>query len=347
MALGTDYYTELFTTTLESFDKSKLVDQVLTRHPTLDLFKEEASSDTGTHLVLPLEAAEDGETAWTDASGSFSDNVSDDVAGAAEFSWSNPLVSKIRLRYLDLQKNAGSKTKIFDLVQTHLNAAQKQHARVLAEALHEDASDWSSGQIESFDRAVSDPDYDADPEGDASNDNAFFYGGIETHDGSGTLDSDKSYWGSVRTRIDGSDESSIVKTFRTVENDLIDQTSNMSDLTHIIAGRNIFEEYVDSFDDKVRYVLDGAESPAGQRKFRAVYFGDVEVRYDPDAPDDRAYFLDINTWRMKHLNSEFMKVQDTQKVPNTLDVITPIASVVALGCNERRANAVLERDADA
>ena len=97
-ALGAAAYTELVASTLEKIEP-QLVDQIFTKHPTLDMFKQYAKSYTGRSMVLNIEAAEDNNTVVTDASGTFTTGVSPDIMGSAEYNWSNPYVSKVRVQW--------------------------------------------------------------------------------------------------------------------------------------------------------------------------------------------------------------------------------------------------------
>ena len=350
MAIGASEYTELITSTLEQIEED-LVDQVLLKHPTLDLFRSNAKSDTGRKLVVNLEGAQNGSTAFTDASGSFSNTVSDDIMGAAEYDWSVPLVTHVRLKHTDLEKNAGSRTQLVDLLKTHIESAKKGHSLTIARALHSlytvssgststetdqngdnfTAYGPQSGQgFQGFDAIVSNSTYDTA--------NSLTVGGIDS--------SSKTYWQATRRTSSAASES-IRKAFRMMRNDLAVATSNMHNIDAIVAGRAVFEEYEDALDDKIRYVVDqgSQEGPPGQGQFRAFYDGDIQVRLDPDCPADRAYFLDTSTWRFRYLNDNWMKVHKPQSVPGTLDFVTPIASIVSVGVNERRANGVLIRTA--
>jgi len=340
MALGAAYYSELVTTTLESIEKDKLVDQVLVRQPTLDLLKGEASSDSGRSLVLPLIGAEDGGTTFTDASGTFSTAVSGDIAGASEFDWASPLVSKVRLKFVDIQKNLGSKTQVFNLLKTHLEAAQRQHARVLASSLWASVSDFSAGEPVPFSLAVNSAAGDQDPSAETGG----TIGAVPVQTYGGIDSAVNTFWVSPVTTSSAAAQT-ILQAFRGFERDLEDATSAMSKVSHIIAGRDVYEEYEDALDDKVRYVVDGGASKDAQTRFKDIYHGDVVVRYDPQAPADEALFLDIDSWRFRYLNDQFMKVQDTQQIQGTLDFVTPIASVISIGTNERRANGRLIRTA--
>lgn len=322
-ALGAAAYTELVATTLEKIE-ADLVDQIFTRHPTLDMLKQYAKSYTGRSMVLNLEAAEDDNTVVTDSSGTFSTGVSPDIIGAAEYVWSAPYVSKVRIRWKDLQMNTG-KEAIVDRLTAHIENVKKSHAKRIVEGIHKAAGDVGAGEFNSLDQLV------------GTYADTATIGGI-TATGAGH------YWNATRLTIPVEDEpggQSIRKAFRTVRNELLVQTSNDAQVTHIIAGRKVFEEYEDSFDDKVRYLVQTGDS--GQGQFRIIMDGDIEVRLDPDCPEDRAYFLDVNSWRFGYLNGNFMKVQPAQTIEGTLDFVTPVASVLGVGVNSRRNNALLIR----
>jgi hypothetical protein len=125
-----------------------------------------------------------------------------------------------------------------------------------------------------------------------------------------------------------------------MRNELLVKTGNDAEVTHIIAGRKIFEEFEDSFDDKIRYV----DFEKGQTRFRGIYDGDIEVRLDPDCPEDRAYFLDVKRVALRHAETaNFMKAQSAQVITGTLDFVTPLASVLSVGVNQRRNQGVLVR----
>ena len=322
-ALGASEYTELVASTLEKIE-ADLVDQIFTRHPTLDMFKQYAKSYTGRKLVLNIEAAEDDNTTVTDASGTFSTSVSPDIIGAAEYDWSSPYVSKVRVQWANLQKNTG-KEAIVDLLTAHIENVKKSHAKRIVTGIHKAAGAVGAGEFNSLDQLVG-----------TSADTATI-GGITAADAD-------HYWNATRLTIPVAADpggQTIRKAFRTMRNELMVNTSNDAEVTHIIAGRKVFEEYEDSFDDKVRYMVTTGDT--GQGQFRIIMDGDIEVRLDPDCPEDRAYFLDVNSWRFGFLNGNFMKVQPAQTIVGTLDFVTPVASVLSVGVNNRRNNGLLIR----
>jgi hypothetical protein len=320
-ALGAADYTELVASTLERIE-ADLVDQIFTRHPTLDLFRQYTKSYNGRSMVLNIEAAEDDSTVVTDDSGSFALDRSPDIIGAAEYTWSKPYVSKVRIDWLTLQKNTG-KEAIVDLLEAHIENMKRSHAKRIVEGLHKAGSAVTANEFNSLDLVVGNSDVNPT------------VGGI-------TSAGPDHYWNATRLTIPVADEpggQSIRKAFRTLRNELLVNTSNDADVTHIIAGRKVFEEFEDSFDDKIRYV----DFEKGQTRFRGIYDGDIEVRLDPDCPEDRAYFLDVAAWRFGHLNGNFMKVQEPQAIVGTLDFITPAASVLSVGVNQRRSQGLLIR----
>lgn len=335
-------YNELLASTLENIEASP-VDQVLTLHPTLDLFAKEAESLTGESLRLNLVSAEEDDAVFTDKSGTFATTKSPDIVSVAKYDYSAPLVAKVRLEWYTLQQNSG-KQAIVNLVETHLKAMRNRTAKKIASTLHKRAKNGvdsglgtNTGPFFGFDHVVSNSAYDANPTGAAAgSETPFTVGGITASDAN-------HFWNATRLEVAADSGTSIRKAFRKMRNEL--QVNNDGDhkVTHIIAGRDIFEELEDSFDDKVRYVDFGE----GQTRFRAILDGDIEVRLDPDCPAKRAYFLDINSWKLGYLNGNFMKIQETQKIQGTFDYVTPIASVPVVGTRQRRANGVLLRPSTA
>jgi hypothetical protein len=319
--IGAERFTELIASTLEKIE-ADLVDQIFTRHPTLDMFKQYVKSYTGRSMVLNVEAVEDDNTVVTDNSGTFALDRSPDIIGAAEYFWSQPYVSKVRLDWKTLQKNTG-KEAIVDLLSAHLENVKKSHAKTLVRGIHKLGSEVGENEFNSLDLLV----------GNSS---------VNPTAGGITAAGPDHYWNSVRLAIpvEGDEGGQTIrKAFRTMRNELLVNTGNDAEVTHIIAGRKIFEEFEDSFDDKIRYV----DFEKGQTRFRGIYDGDIEVRLDPDCPDDRAYFLDVSSWRFGTLNGNFMKVQPAQVITGTLDFITPLASVLSVGVNQRRNQGLLVR----
>lgn len=313
--LGAPEFTELFATTLEKYE-SELVDNVLTSHPTLDLFKSNAKSSHGRSLVIPLRAARLHRTSVTDSSGTFSTSVDGKVVGAAVYDWSRPIVTPTRVEWEELQQNTGEQ-ELIDLLKAHKDTAVDDHATFLAQGLHDKTP--VAGMFQSLETIVSDT------------------GEIGKID---PATAGKEYWrSSVHTSSQAGE--SIIKAFRTLENDIIVATKGRHSCDAIVAGRDVYEEYVDHLDDKVRYV----NAEGGQTKFKGVWFGNIEVRLDPDCGPGTAFFLDTKTWRFRFLNGNLMKVQSSQPISGTLDFVTPVASMISVGTDERRANGKLIRTA--
>ncbi len=317
--IGAEGWTELFAATLENRETDP-VDQIFTRHPTLDLFRTFAMSKTGRELVMYLEGAEDDNTVVTDKSGTFDLDFAPDILGTAVYQWSRPYVSRVRLPWQDLQENSG-KEKLVSLLEFHMENVQKSHAKKIALGLHKPVP--AVNEFLSLNQIV---------------DDTTTVGGIDP--------SEYDYWASTVLTIPADETvegyQPIRKAFRTMRNELNVNNKGGQNVTHIIAGRKVFEEFEDAFDDKVRYLI--TQDREGQTRFAAYMDGDIEVRLDPDCPEDRAYFLDVTTWRFCYLSDNFMKVHPSQVITGTFDIVTPVASVLSLATNQRRANGVLIRD---
>ncbi len=344
-ALGATEFGELVISTLRKIEPA-LYDNVTLRHPLLELLRNEQKSETGRALVVPLELGLNESTQLTDRSGTFSTAVSGEILSAGQFNWSAPIVSSVRLRWKDLQENQGAQKQI-DLLKTHITNMQYSHGRKLVEFLHAVAGDGEviegsgsgynalgagpEGQFHSLDQLVGNAAYDGNPDG----------GGLESPFTVGGIDASvQPLWQAHRIEVAQDSTLTIRQIFRHIENEVFVATHGKNAIDTIVCGRTIFEEFVDSFDDKVVYDDSFAE---GQAKFTQVKHGSLIVRLDPDCPPRRAYFIEKGTLIFRSLAGNFMSPQDTQKIPGTLDVTTPAASVLAVGVNERRANGVLLR----
>lgn len=318
MAVGADFYSSLIASTREAIDTQTLVDNVLTQHPLLDLFKQNAKSYTGRLVNVNIEAAENGSTAWTDASGTFSTGVDSDIVGTASYSWSNPLVSKSRLRFMDIEMNQGQE-QIVDLVKAHLKAAEKGHAKTLAAALYDATPD--AGAPLSLPVIV---------------DSTGTVGGING--------ATKSYWRATERNSDVADED-IKAAFRAVLNSIF-IAGDGSRPTHILCGVDVYEEYEASLDEAARAMMTANPSTIDGR-FRELRFDGLVVRLDPDCPANQAYFLNADDLVLGYLGDNWMKVQPAQQIVGTHDVVTPITSVVVVGVRQRRSHGKLVRTAAA
>lgn len=127
MALGNAAFTQLFATTLQKYEKV-LADNVLLTHPTLELFKQEAKSQTGRGLVIPLRAANLGATAYDSATGSggYSTAVSADTIGAAVYDWSKTVITPYRVKHSDILQNTGPE-QVVSLVEEYVKGATADH----------------------------------------------------------------------------------------------------------------------------------------------------------------------------------------------------------------------------
>lgn len=343
MALGADTFTEMVTSTLEKIYPT-LVDNVYTRHPALNWIRSKETSATGDFLRIPLELAENTSTGYTDSSGSFDTGVSPDIMGSAKYDWSDPLVSKVRLRWLDLQKNDGEQ-QLVDLIRAHINSMTKAHSQHIAQDLHAGTDLRTPTErflslaeiINDFNTITSGSD--ATQAGDDERTNNTDIGGIATT-------SNTDVWtGTVVTK--DVTEASIRRDMRHLVDDLYIANKSEHMVDKWIAGKHMFQLYEATFDDKMRY-----PDPSGsaESRFKQVTFGGETVRLDPDADSNVMYALDTDHWTIRCLAGNFMKQMESQKIEGTFDRITPVASVLAVGTDNRRANGKLhdsnETDSD-
>ena len=150
----------------------------------------------------------------------------------------------------------------------------------------------------------------------------------------------KSYWKSTEKTIPSTGGSSqdIITAFRTISDDVYVASGERPNA--IIAGRAVFAEYENSFDNKVTY---NAPLGAADSRFRELAFDGIPVRLDPDAPTNTAYFINTDYLVARYLGGNFMKAMPAQQIQGTLDTVTPLATVLCFGTNNRRAHGKLVR----
>ena len=312
MSIGAQAYTELIASTREALDTQELVDNVITQHPLLEIFKDNARSYTGRAVQVNIEGAENGSTTFTDDSGSFSTGIDSDLVGTALYDWSAPMVTKTRLAFKTIEMNQG-KEQIVDLVKTHLKAAEKGHAKTLAQAL-----------------------YDATPAVGAPLSLPVLVNGGNVVGGiDGSV---KGYWNSLRMTYGTAYPAKAA--FRDTLNQLFIYGDG-SRPTHILCGVDVYEKYESQLDEAARAMMTANPTTIDGR-FRELKFDGLTVRLDPDCPANEAYFLNKDDIVFGYLADNWMKVQPAQQVPGTLDYVTPIASVVVVGLRQRRSHARID-----
>lgn len=333
MALGDNAFTQVFTTTLQKYEK-QLVDNVLLEHPVLEVFKASAKSYTGRGLVVPVRAANLSATVYDNSgSGTHSTSVSSDILGSAVFNWSDTIITPFRLKHNDIIQNSGPE-QIVNLVEEYVKAASADHADFIVAELHKNTADFETGQLMPLDMVFGNAGSDAYFDG--SNADWTPVGGIDPNAAG------KSYWQSTRIEsyTNGPNQEDIVAAFRRVVNDIYQNSRKRPDI--IIAGRAVYEELEAYLVEKGQYQL--LNGGTAQLRFQTIKFGNLEVRLDPDCPDNRAWFLNRDSLRFGYCAGEFMKAYPAQPLEGTLDTVSPIASRLVFGTVERRANGLLIRE---
>lgn len=396
MALGQNDFNELLSATVQKIEK-QLVDNVMTAHPTLDFLKANIKSATGPSVIFPIVAADDSSTVFTDASGTFDTGKSSDILGVAKYDWAEPLVSKVRVEFKQLEMNSGPEA-VVSLAKAHLDAAVKGHGKKIATVLHT-AGSAGAGAFNTLDEIISSTDKlttttartvggirggvatksvtDYERAGTTATltigahdyivgDSVVVTGvipavagtftltavaattisyttgtsatvGTTATTGSVTCSAIKTYWKSTESTILPAAQD-IRTAFRTISDDIYVASGERPNA--IIAGRNVFSEYENSFDSKIQYP--GVSGTVDSR-FRQIDFDGIPVRLDPDAPVNSAYFINTDYLVARYLGGNFMKAMPAQQITGTLDSVTPLASVIAVGTNNRRAHGKLNR----
>jgi hypothetical protein len=400
MALGQADFNELLSATIQKIEK-QLVDNVLTAHPTLDFFKSNVKSATGPAVIFPIIAADDSSTTFTDASGTFNTGVSSDILGVAKYEWAEPLVSKVRVQFKQLEMNSGPEA-VVSLAKAHLDAAVKGHGKKIATVLHT-AGSAGAGAFNTLDEVISNSDtlttttsrtvggirggtasYTITNTSRGSGSAVYTIGAHDyivgdlvtvsgTTQGAGALNFStpqaitavtsttfsvadtgstiasaadtgtsnvaaiKTYWKATEKTILAASQD-IITAFRTISDDIYVASGERPNA--IIAGRNVFSEYENSFDNKVTY---NAPLGSADSRFRELAFDGIPVRLDPDAPVNSAYFVNTDYLVARYLGGNFMKAMPAQQIVGTLDSVTPLASVLCFGTNNRRAHGKLNR----
>lgn len=148
----------------------------------------------------------------------------------------------------------------------------------------------------------------------------------------------KDYWVATEKTLTTGGGVDIRTAFRTISDDIYVASGERPNA--IIAGRNVFAEYENSFDSKIQYP---GVSGTGETRFRQLDFDGIPVRLDPDCPTNSAYFINTDYLVARYLGGNFMKAMPAQVITGTLDTVTPLASVLCVGTNNRRAHGKLNR----
>jgi hypothetical protein len=314
-ALGDEFFVQTFVTTLQKFEK-QLVDNVLTEHPVLDLFKSNAKSTTGRGLVIPVRAANLSATGYTNASGDHSTLPSNDIMGAAVYTWANSVITPFRLKHREILQNSGAE-QVVSLVEEYVKAASEDHKVFLANALYGSAGTYTDGDIIPLDVLISD---------------STTVGGIDP--------ANSDWWKSTVKDIAVADKD-IAAAFRETVNAIFKASSKRP--THVIVGMDVYEELEAYLANKGVVQTLGGDSAS--IRFSEIKFGSLTVRLDADCPNDTAYFIHQPSLRFAYLAGEFMKAYPAQRLEGKLDTVVPLASTIQVGTSERRAHGKLTRSA--
>jgi hypothetical protein len=319
-AIGTTAYGEALSLALRNYLATKPINQTWTDHPLFDTLKKNASSASGPELVVPVQGGSVAQPAFTtNGSGLFAPVVSDEIVGSARYTWSRPLVGHIRLRYQDLEENAG-KTQLTSKLRVHVDDLMEQTKVKIVDLLHTANGSLPSGGFSSLDTLC--------------NDAVTTVGGINS---SGT---GNAYWSPVTETSPGTDPKLVVRAM--VQNIVKNAKGVRPDVVHV--GQTMWDAVLEYLDDR-SIITGGVGGSSQELEWESVRFGGVELRWDYDCPDDRAYFLHTPSLYFKYLGDNFMKSVEAKQVnevvnganQNTLDEVYPVVTIMSVGTSQRRA----------
>ena len=117
------------------------------------------------------------------------------------------------------------------------------------------------------------------------------------------------YWRTLSYQFNNTlDKTNISQAFRAVFLDMKAGKEEKPD--GIIAGRNIYEMYADFLESKSSLAAStfGTLTSTADFGFEALKYGNVPVMYDPNCPDDKAYFINTRYLKLHVLRHVNMKV---------------------------------------
>jgi hypothetical protein len=323
-AIGTSAYGEALSLALRNFLSKRPINQTYTEHPLFETLKKNAGSETGPRLVVPVIGGAVAAPEFTsNGSGLFVPSVSDEIAGSAEYNWSKPLVGHIRLRYQDLEENAG-KTQLSNRLRVHIDDLLEQNRVKLVNLLHTEHGDLPSGSFASLDSIC--------------NSDVVSVGGIDSSA------SGNSFWTPV-TESAASEDPKVA--IRTMVQDITRNAKGVRpDVVHV--GQNMWDAIQEYLDDR-SVITSGIGGTDVELSWESVKFGGVEVRWDYDCPADRAYFLHTPSLYFKYLTDNFMKSVPAKQVNETvsgatnvsLDDVFPVVTIMCVGTSQRRAQGLI------
>lgn len=121
------------------------------------------------------------------------------------------------------------------------------------------------------------------------------------------------YWRTLTYQMNASlTKDSISQAFRSVFLDMKKFENGKPD--GIIVGRNIFDMYSDFLESKSSLAASGFSTLTGKADwgFDSLNYGGVPVMYDPNCPDNKAYFVNTKYLRLHVLRHVNMKVTELQ-----------------------------------
>lgn len=318
-AIGTTAYGEALSLALRNYLNTKPINQTWTTHPLFDTLKKNASTATSPELIVPVIGGSVAAPEFTtNGSGLFTPSVSADIAGSAKYTWSRPLVGHIRLRYQDLEENAG-KTQLADKLRVHIDDLMEQTRVKMVDLLHTEHGDLPAGSFASLDSLCNDA--------------------VTTVGNINYTTAGNSFWRPVTESAPSTDPKLAMR--RVIQDIQKNSKGIRPDIVHV--GEDVWNAVLEYLDD--RTTLSNGFGGSQELEWESVRFGGVEVRWDFDCPADRAYFLHSPSLTFKYLRDNLMRPVDSKQVNETvsgvtqvsLDEVFPVVTIMCVGTSQRRA----------
>jgi hypothetical protein len=319
-ALNDNQVKELLNSTLANVAKGA-VENFRKAHPLYETLSRNFSSQRGgssMELNVILRGAT-APTLTTDASIAFSPAAAPSILERASYTFDSAEVGQVRVPFMLLQKNQG-KDAVLDLLATYRESLMYQFQTSFVTAMHRLDGDRPAGSVLSLDSLC--------------NDDVTEVGGIDY------TDAGNSSWRPVTQSAAGeTDPKKIVR-------NLIDALLLNSDGVRpdvLLCGKNLWDMVREYLDAHTQLTAVGSTSSI-EMAWDSVKFGGIDLRWDYDCPDDRAYALHTPSLHWRYLNDAFMAAQDPQlvyvleggEVKNTMDKTYPVVSIMSVGTKSRR-----------
>lgn len=249
-------------------------------------------------------------------SAAYTPTAGNDLLGAAEYAWSQPLISQIYTTFLDDEDNQGPEAQV-DRAALQVDAVLRAQKAQISTILNTADGSLATGSFVGWDTLT--------------NPNVTSVGGIDS------ADSGNEFWEPYGRDCTGLSDPE--KIFRKAATDFRKTTGGLVPVD-AMCGLNMWDLVQDwLIAHNLGQMLGGSVSVG----FQNVTIWGWNIRFNPATPDAKVFLLDKNSIDAAYQNDKFLKVGKTiqvQKIVSgvlkvTQDESTPVLSRIAIGANRR------------